>query len=171
MKHVTISLRRRHLMIAGLAGIAAPASLFAGQSGAALHGAPQPLHERSALAVAEPGAGSSEEKLVVSGRILSPDGKPLAGATIDAWRADAKGDCVASVTTDADGRFMFTALAPAEYPGRAKHLLYRVSHKEYRTSVTQLHFAHAPGISGQGITRLHRDEAGVWRAAFGLTLA
>jgi len=171
MKHDTISLRRRHLMIAGLAGIAAPASLFAGQSGAATRRALWPLHERNAPAVAEPGAGGSGEKLVVSGRILRPDGKPLADATVDAWYAEASGDYAASATTDADGRFVFTTLAPSAYPGRPQHIHYRVSHKEHRTPLTQLHFAHTPGIPEDRVAQLQRDETGAWRAAFGLTLA
>lgn len=161
MKHNTISLRRRHLVIAGLAGVAAPATLFAGSwSGT------------SRAAVAELGASGSrgKEKMVVSGRIIGPDCKPLAGATVEVWNADANGNR-ASVTTDADGRFMFATIAPAEYPGRPPHIHYRVTHQGHETRVTQLHFARARGVSEDLIAQLQRDDRGVWRATFGRTLA
>jgi protocatechuate 3,4-dioxygenase beta subunit len=67
-----VSLRRREVLIAGLATVAAPA----------------------AFAALPP----AREKLILSGRLLGTDGKPLAGATIAADGARA--------TTDADGRFM-----------------------------------------------------------------
>ena len=127
----TISLRRRHLMIAGLAGAAAPLLAFAGRAGAC-------------------GAGG---KLIVSGRILRPDRKPLAGATVEVWHAGAEGGGI-RVATDADGRFMFvTAVLP-------RQVCYRVSHEGHETPVRQLSLAQP-----------QRDEKGAWRATFGLTLA
>lgn len=194
MKRNTISLRRRHLVIAGLAGVAAPATLFAGQCSA----------PRNAPAVAELFASGNEgkDRLVVSGRIVgAPDGKPLAGATVEVWHADESGDYsadhgkiargtpdspgsppCASVTTDADGRFVFTTIAPAEYSGRPRHIRYRVSHQGHAMPVTQLYFAPARGVSDDRVAQLQRDDnfavaqlqrdnAGTWRATFGLTLA
>ena len=157
------SLRRRHLMIAGLAGIAAPASLFAAQCDGVLRIAP---------AVADLAAGSTEAggKLVVSGRILGADCKPLADAAITAWHAGANPDSAASATTDADGRFMFTTVAPAGYPGRPPHLNYRVSHSAHAILSTQLYFASGHDVTGNRVAQLQRDAAGVWRATFGLAL-
>jgi hypothetical protein len=71
-----VSLRRRQVIIAGLGTVLAPAAISA---------TPSPVPEK-------------DEKLVLSGRILGPDGKALAGATVAAGRARA--------ATDADGRFM-----------------------------------------------------------------
>jgi hypothetical protein len=70
-----VSLRRRQVIIGGLGTLLAPAAL-------------------SAVSVDAP------RKLVLSGRILGPDGKPLAGATVTAGRTEA--------ATDADGRFVLT---------------------------------------------------------------
>ena len=148
MKPDTISLRRRRLMMAGLA---APATLFAAQYGGTPGAAP----------VAELAAGDAE-KMVVSGRMLGANGKPLSGARVKLLRADPKGD--ASVTTDADGRFMFTTAA-------VERIDYRVSHHGHATPVKQLHFARGRGVPGAQIVRLQRDDAGVWRGTFGLTLA
>ena len=171
MRHTPISLRRRHLMIAGVAGMAVPGILFAARSS----GMPEPVS-----------AAASAEKLIVSGRILRADGKPLAGAKIDALHSPANGST--SATTDADGRFMFTTLAPAAH---SPHIHYQVSHAEHGTLTRQLHLGRMPGIAGENVAQLQRngenvaqlqrdgenvaqlqrDEAGIWRAAFGLTLA
>ena len=67
-----VSLRRRQVIIAGLGTVVAPAAFHA-------------LPER-------------REKLILSGRILGSDGKPLAGATVAAGGA--------YTVTDADGRFL-----------------------------------------------------------------
>ncbi|MEO7726730.1 MAG: carboxypeptidase regulatory-like domain-containing protein, partial [Burkholderiales bacterium] len=58
-----------------------------------------------------------------SGRLLDANGKPLASALIETL--DGRADAAASVTTDADGRFVFTTLAPG---ASSSHLRYRVSH-------------------------------------------
>ncbi|MBI3376515.1 MAG: hypothetical protein HY017_32775 [Betaproteobacteria bacterium] len=160
--HDTISLRRRQLMIAGLAGVASPAVVFAGQfSGAA----------RDALAAdLADGVIGGGGKLVISGRILgAPDAMPLSGALIEVLLADENGER-AVTTTDADGRFMFTTMVPLAQRGRSQHLDCSVSDAERGTVVTQLYFAHEPGISGDRIAQLQRDDMGVWRASFGLTL-
>jgi hypothetical protein len=70
-----VSLTRRQVIIAGLATPLIPAASFAGTKG-----------------------WEKPEKLVVSGRILRRDGKPLAGAEIPVSGH--------RVVTDADGRFV-----------------------------------------------------------------
>ena len=162
MKHDTISLRRRHLMIAGLAGAAAPAIAFATQTSVV------PRDAREAGHVAAFSTG--EQKLVVSGRILRPDGAPLAGGTVEAWHADADA-ARASATTDADGRFMFTMTTTGKISGRPQGISYRVRHNGHDTPVTQLQFARSPGVPDDRVARLQRDDAGIWRASFGHSLA
>jgi hypothetical protein len=139
-----ISLRRRYLMMAGLAGAAAPAAAFAGATGSPQDG----------LAVS-----SFADRLVVSGRILGAGGKPLSGATVEVWPADSR-EPRGEVSTDADGRF-FTAVTPTGH-GRPQDLRYRVVHGGRGTPVKRLHFARG---------QMQRDEAGAWRATFGATLA
>src|SRR5882672_5021664 len=82
MKPDTISLRRRHLMMAGLA---APAALYAAQ-------------------YAGMAAAGSAQRLVMSGRILGADGKPLSGARVELLHPHSN-DAI-GVETDADGRFV-----------------------------------------------------------------
>jgi protocatechuate 3,4-dioxygenase beta subunit len=146
MKPSTISLRRRHLMMAGLAGAAAPAPLFAGP-----------------LSIAEVGAAGSAPRLIVSGRILGgPDRKPLAGATVEVWHAGASGEFT-SAATDGDGRF-FATISPVDTSGRPRRIDYRVRHAGRETPVTHR-------ISNDLVANLGRDDAGALRTTFGLTLA
>jgi catechol 1,2-dioxygenase len=69
------------------------------------------------------------EPTVVTGRVLSVDGTPLAGALVDVWQADDEGfydvqrpdevpdrNLRGLFTTDDDGRFWFRTILPAAYP-------------------------------------------------------
>lgn len=137
-------------MIAGLAAAALPGTLFAARLGSATTG------------IAGPPAAAA--KLVVSGRLVDANGKPLAGAHIETL--DGRADAAASVTTDADGRFVLTSLTPG---ASSPHLRYRVSHAQHATIVRQLELPRTPGAGGD--VALQRDAGGTWRAAIGVTLA
>lgn len=145
MKRTVVSLQRRHLMIAGLAGVAAPATLFA---------APTPS-EASATLNAAPRSG---ELLLVSGRIVTRQGEPVHGATIET----ARGERVRA-TTDADGRFMLLATTPG-----GGTLAYRITHDLHGSYEGNLQLARE-----ETTRHVHAqcDEAGVWRATFGVSLA
>jgi hypothetical protein len=135
VKNDKISFRRRHLMIAGLAGIAAPAGVIA-------------------ASYTNSGTESVVRPLVVSGRVVGPNGKPLAGAIVEASRVN--------TTTDADGRFVFTTVAGKVRNGCPQSLACRVSHPAHRTLENRIDFER---------TSIQRDEAGAWRAAVRLHLA
>ena len=126
MKPDTISLRRRQLIIGTLA--ATPMAALATTS-------------NTPFAI----TAAANGKLVVSGRILGADGKPVFGALVEMLRAGSE----ATATTDADGRFMLTTTA-------STRIRYRVSHAEHATRVEQLN--------------LSADDAGTWRGTFGLAL-
>jgi len=63
----------------------------------------------------------------VSGRVIDVEGKPLQGANLDIWQADAEGrysgfmpgppegNLRGQVRTDADGRYRFTTVIPGPY--------------------------------------------------------
>jgi hydroxyquinol 1,2-dioxygenase len=70
-----------------------------------------------------------EEGCLVTGRVLSTGGTPLAGATVDVWQADDKGfydvqqpglqpagNGRGLFTTDEQGEFWFRTVVPAPYP-------------------------------------------------------
>ena len=137
VKDDSISLRRRHLMIAGAVTIATPATAFAVQS----------------TYVTDAGAA----KLVISGRVLGPDGKPLAGAAIDANNLPG-----VTATTDADGRFVFTTVSRSEYD-RPRALDCRISHTAHRTLQSRIAFARGHNLPMELVRTTADNRAGSWK--------
>ena len=90
--------------------------------------------------------------LLVSGRVLGADCKPVAHALLDFWHADEKGQYDnqgfryrGHQFTDADGRYRLETIVPAEYPGRARHIHVKVQRPGGRILTTQLYFPNNPG--------------------------
>lgn len=145
MKRKIFSEQRRQVMLMGVSALAVP---------------------MSALAAAEPVADPNGGRVVVSGRVIGEtDGKGLAGAQIEIWQVDARGQRAEAsrevVAADGDGRY-FAALR-----GSPHRLHYRVSHKDHTTKVTQLHVTSAR----QRAVTTTRDHTGAIRVAFEMTLA
>lgn len=145
-------------MIAGLLGAAAPGVIFADQCRVA---------DASRIAEAYAASLQAGEKLVVSGRVVGADCKPVADALVEVRTARAPADRI-TVRTDADGRFMLITVVAAHTD--ARYLNYSVSHPEHVSRAARLHFAPARAIPGDAATQFQRDDAGVWRTTFGVSL-
>ena len=98
--------------------------------------------------------------LLLSGRVLGADCKPLAHALLDFWHADEKGQYDnqgfhyrGHQFTDADGRYRLETIVPAEYPGRARHIHVKVQRPGGRILTTQLYFPNNPGNQYDNIFR------------------
>ena len=93
------------------------------------------------------------EVIVVKGRTLSLDCQPVAGALVEIWQAnthgrydhpgddsgiafDPKFQYWARVTTGSDGTYSFRTIYPGLYPGRTRHIHYRISAPTFRTLTT-----------------------------------
>ena len=183
---MSVSRRRRRLLVAGAAWLGAPTLVLAQQCRVTPRDQLGPFYKPNAPAQPELCSSGGSEKLIVSGRVLGmPDCKPLAGAMVEVWQADAKGDysqvgakpddpgCLlrAGILTDVAGRYAFTTVLPGEYPGRPRHIHYRVSHKNHATLVTQLYFAGERGVPEQLVVTPALNEKGVAQATFDITLA
>ena len=183
----SISPRRRQFLFAGVAGFVTAIPAAAQQCRITPPDQLGPFYTRGAPAQSELCASGSggKDRLVVTGRVLGADCKPLAGALVEVWHADANGDysgftrgkqddpaCLlrTSIQTDAEGRYSFSTIMPAQYPGRPRHIHYRVSHAAHTTLVTQLYFGRERGVSDELVTTLQRDSKGITRAAFDITL-
>jgi protocatechuate 3,4-dioxygenase beta subunit len=81
--------------------------------------------------------------LVVSGTVKSQDCRPLAGAQIEWWAANARGDYddAHRATQRADGRgaYRYETDVPGRYPGRPPHLHVKVTAPGHRPLVTQVY--------------------------------
>jgi protocatechuate 3,4-dioxygenase beta subunit len=105
-------------------------------------------------------SGTKAQRFLVSGRVLSPECKPVANALLDLWHADEAGAYDNSgfryrghQFTDADGRYRFETIVPALYPGRARHYHVKVQPSGGRLLTTQLYFPGDPGNRRDGLYR------------------
>jgi protocatechuate 3,4-dioxygenase beta subunit len=117
-------------------------------------------------------------RLVLTGRVRSISCKPLAGARVDFWQANAAGDYDNSgyrmrgyQLTDSSGRYRLATVVPGEYPGRTRHIHVKVTPPGGSELTTQLYL---PGVArnrsdsifdSRNLVRLNRAHR-VWRARF-----
>ena len=180
--------QKRRLVLAGLGLMTAPWMALAQQCKVTPRDALGPFYKSGAPANAELCASGSggKEKLVVTGKVTgAPHCAPLMGARVEVWQADAHGEytqvgglqddprCLlrASLTTDAAGHYRYATILPGEYPGRPRHIHYRVSAPGHAPLVTQLYFGAGGSIPAALQATLRRDAQGVWQATFDVTLA
>lgn len=81
---------------------------------------------------------------MVSGQVASAaDCTPLAGARIEWWSANVRGEYDdahrATQVTDSEGRYRYETDRPGRYPPRPVHLHVRVTAPGHRPLVTQLY--------------------------------
>lgn len=105
--------------------------------------------------------GDDAELLLLGGQVLGPDCRPVAGALLDFWHADAHGayDNEGSryrghQFADNEGRYRLETIVPGVYHGRTRHLHVKVQAPGGRVLTTQLYF---PGETGNGRDFLYRD--------------
>jgi protocatechuate 3,4-dioxygenase beta subunit len=119
--------------------------------------------------------GTKAGRLVLTGRVVSPQCRPVPKALLDFWHCDERGEYDNAgyryrghLFADAEGRFRLETIFPALYPGRARHIHVKVQAPGRRILTTQLYF---PGDARDGLWReelmvaMAGDERGR-RAAF-----
>ena len=122
-------------------------------------------------------AGPSEpgERIAIRGRVFSGDcATPLAGALLDVWQADAKGEyhgkdeqyrLRGQVLTGPDGTYEFHSVKPGNYRQdngwRPAHIHFTVSGPGHAPVTTQLYFRGDPYLSPNDScgSECHSDDA------------
>jgi protocatechuate 3,4-dioxygenase beta subunit len=106
----------------------------------------------------EPNAQARTVEL--SGHVLTRSCRPVAGALVDLWHADDRGNYDNSgfryrghLFTDAGGRYRFRTILPAIYSGRARHYHVKVQGSERPLLTTQLYFPDDPSNRRDGLFR------------------
>ena len=109
------------------------------------------------------------QSILVRGRVLSTDGRPLADATVDIWQANHHGRYShpgdenpapldehfqgwGIMTTDELGYYGFKTILPGAYalgpnanaPRRCRHIHFKVSHPDFANITTQMYFEGDP---------------------------
>lgn len=176
MRDTSPWLIRRHFLLG--AGLAAPAiaMMAARDGGEVLAATPAcgdgpatqaqtegPYFKRSSPArtsLIEPGLAGT--RLVLTGSVLTRDCRPVAGALLDFWQADANGAYDNSgfrmrghQFADAEGRYRLETVIPGEYPGRTPHIHVKVQAPGGRVLTTQLYFPH---MARNAQDRIYRPE-------------
>ena len=100
----------------------------------------------------------SGDMLVLSGFVLTPQCRPVPGARVDLWHADADGEYDRSgfrfrghQFTDDAGRYQFITRVPGLYPGRTRHFHVKVQAGRGPVLTTQLYFPDEPRNARDGI--------------------
>lgn len=89
--------------------------------------------------------------VVLSGRVLNTNCRPVAGALLDWWQADDAGEydnrgfrLRGHQFTDKRGNFQLETIVPGLYPGRTRHIHVKVQAPGRRVLTTQLFFPNEP---------------------------
>ncbi|MGE8637305.1 MAG: protocatechuate 3,4-dioxygenase subunit beta [Achromobacter sp.] len=115
------------------------------------------------------GADAIGERIIVSGRVMDENGRPVPDALIEIWQANAAGRYLhkrdqhdapldpnfrgeGRTVTDADGRYQFKTIKPGAYPWgnhyngwRPQHIHFSLFGRAYATRlVTQMYFPGDP---------------------------
>jgi protocatechuate 3,4-dioxygenase, beta subunit len=116
-----------------------------------------------------PGGEPIGERIVVQGRVLDADGRPVRGQLVEIWQANAAGRYVhqgdqhpapldpnfigaGRCLTDNDGRYSFTTIKPGPYPWRNHYNAWRPAHIHFslfgtefaQRMITQMYFPGDP---------------------------
>jgi protocatechuate 3,4-dioxygenase beta subunit len=90
-----------------------------------------------------PARSRTGQGLVVFGTVRSTDCRPIPGAQLEWWSANAEGEYDdaqrATQRADPSGRYRYETSFPGRYPGRPPHVHVRVTAPGHQPLVTQLY--------------------------------
>lgn len=127
--------------------------------------------------------GIEGQALTLAGVVSDTACRPIAGALIDVWQADAAGRydntgfrLRGHLFSDDEGRFVLRTIVPGAYPGRTRHLHLRLQPPGGRVLTTQLYFPGDPGNQRDGLfdpalLMTMKADGTAREAAFGFVLA
>jgi protocatechuate 3,4-dioxygenase beta subunit len=123
------------------------------------------------------------QRIIISGRVLDESGRPVPGALIEMWQANAAGRYhhlndghpapldphftgAGRTTTDGDGAYQFTTIKPGAYPWRNHDNAWRPAHIHFSLFgstfltrlVTQMYFPDDPLLPYDPMFQSVRDE-------------
>lgn len=131
----------------------------------------------------QPSGEALGERIVVSGRVMDEDGRPVRNTLVEVWQANAAGRYLHGIDqhhapldpnftgcghtmTDSEGRYRFVTIRPGEYPWGNHHNAWRPAHIHFSLFgpafatrlVTQMYFPGDPLIPFDPIFNCTGDE-------------
>lgn len=104
----------------------------------------------------EPGVAGTA--LLLGGRVLDTDCRPIPGALVDFWQADGEGVYDNSgyrlrghQFADDEGAYELRTIVPGVYPGRTRHIHVKAQPERGSVLTTQLYFPDEPANGSDGI--------------------
>jgi len=101
------------------------------------------------------------ERITIAGFVMDPSCRPVPRALIEIWHADDRGAYDTTgyrlrghQSSDEAGRWWFTTIVPALYPGRTRHFHFKIQRPARSVLTTQLFF---PGEPQNARDRLFND--------------
>jgi hypothetical protein len=105
-------------------------------------------------------AGMEGTRIQLVGLVLTRSCKPVSGAKVDIWQANARGEYDNTgytlrgyVKTDANGQYRIETIVPGEYSGRTPHIHVKVEPPGGRVLTTQLYMPNVASNSRDSIFR------------------
>jgi protocatechuate 3,4-dioxygenase, beta subunit len=123
------------------------------------------------------------ERIIVAGRVLDEDGRPVAGTLVELWQANAAGRYIherdqhpapldpnfrgaGQVATNDRGEYRFLTIKPGAYPWRNSYNAWRATHLHFSVFgpafatrlVTQMYFPGDPLLAADPIYNATADE-------------
>lgn len=124
------------------------------------------------------------ERIIVSGRVIDEDGRPLPHALVELWQANSAGRYQHKIDqhdapldpnftgsghalTDAEGRYRFVTIKPGAYPWTNHHNAWRAAHIHFSVFgpafatrlITQMYFPGDPLMTNDPIFNCTADES------------
>lgn len=103
-------------------------------------------------------AGMAGTRVMLTGRVITSQCAPVAGAIVDVWQADDAGAydlkgyrLRGKVTADAQGNYAIETILPGLYPGRTRHIHVKISIPGGATVTTQVYFPNENANKTDGI--------------------
>jgi protocatechuate 3,4-dioxygenase, beta subunit len=111
----------------------------------------------------------------ITGRVLDQSGSPVRGALVEIWQADNNGAYIHSASpianrdrnfqgygrfiTASSGEYLFRTVKPGLYPGRTRHIHYKITYPGGRVLTTQLYVQGEALNNSDGVLNGIRDTA------------
>ncbi|MEM8647098.1 MAG: protocatechuate 3,4-dioxygenase [Pseudomonadota bacterium] len=171
---MTLTVPNRRSLLAGAMGLAVATPLQAAvltprQAEGPFY--PETIPDDSDMDLTQFAGGKAEGDVIeLTGRVMNEKAAPLPGTIVELWQANTYGryhhpgdsnsrprdphfQGFGAVAADKDGAYRFRTVLPGLYPGRTRHLHFRIVQDGKQELITQMYFPGEDGNERDGLFR------------------